>query len=163
MKPIQQYFFIFIVLLVSCTKQSEQPQQTNQQTSKPTNEQTKTIDPSTLADTVELTSLKQWPVPTKQLPPVFPDQARMNGVKADVMLKVLVGIDGIPRAAEVQSVKTSCIYDSINVELYREYEEQFKQPSIDAVMLWQFSQPLKPTGEPANVWVIVPLQYNLTK
>ncbi|MBS4027361.1 MAG: hypothetical protein KGZ58_01890 [Ignavibacteriales bacterium] len=166
-------------LLGSCSKQPEQKaetrttqqvqQQTNlpavvgEQTNKPTNEITKTVDPTTLADTVELTTLKQWPTPTKQIPPVFPEHARMNGIKAEVMLKVLIGIDGHPRAIEVTRVKTTSIYDSINVELYREYEEQFKQPSIDAVMLWQFTQPLKPSGEAANVWVNLPLQYNLTR
>jgi outer membrane biosynthesis protein TonB len=172
--PFQRSRIVFIAIvfsftLFSCSKQPEQKtetpttEQANEQTSKPTNEQTKTIDPTTLADTVELTTLKQWPAPTKQIPPVFPEHARMNGIKAEVMLKVLIGIDGKPRAANVQWVKTNSIYDSTNVEMYREYEEQFKQPSIDAVMLWEFTQPLKPNGEPANVWVNVPLQYNLTR
>ncbi|MEK7263911.1 MAG: energy transducer TonB [Bacteroidota bacterium] len=163
--------FLFLCFF-SCSKLPEQKteantvQQANEQTSKPINEPTKPIDPTTLADTVELTTLKQWPTPTQQFPPVYPDEARMNGIKAEVMLKVLIGIDGRPRAAEVQRVNTGSIYhDSTksNVETYHEFEEMFKQPSIDAVMSWQFTKPLKHTGEPANVWVNVPLQYNLTK
>jgi len=164
---------IFSFTLFSCFKQPEQKTETNttqqvqqqasEPTNKPTNEQPKTIDPTTLADTVELTTLKQWPTPTKQIPPVYPNDARLNGITAEVMLKVLIGIDGKPRAANVQWEKTNSIYDSANVEMYRKYEEQFKQPSIDAEMLWEFTQPLKPNGEPANVWVNVPLQYNLTK
>jgi len=165
---LTRIFFVVITFsftIFSCSKQSEHKTETTatQRPNEPTNGLTKKIDPTTLADTVELTTLKQWPTPTTQISPVFPEHARMNGIKADVMLKVLIGIDGHPRAIEVTRVKTICIFDSTNVEMYREYEEQFKKPSIDAVMLWEFTQPLKPSGEPANVWVNVPLQYNLTR
>ena len=117
------------------------------------------------ADTVPLEWLSQWPVPTNQIPPNYPEDARTNGIVANVYLKVLIGTTGKPLAAEVQWVKATSMYADTTKppELLKEWEEPFKQPSIDAVLLWQFTKPIRQSGALACVWINVPLQYNLTR
>lgn len=119
-----------------------------------------------LSDTVELTSLKHWPQPKKQIPPIYPEQARLDKVEAEVMLSVLIGKDGAPKKIRVGSVKTSFMKDPsakrASGEPGKKYAKMFHQPSIDAVMNWRFTRPLKPDSTAAFVWVNVPLKYQLT-
>jgi hypothetical protein len=121
---------------------------------------------SASADTVELTSLKHWPQPIKQVPPVYPPLAQQNNVEAEVMLNVLIGKDGKPKKIKVVDVKTSFMKEpSINSPASvpdRKYAKLFQKPSVDAVMKWRFTKPLKPDSTTALVWVNVPLKYQLT-
>ena len=116
------------------------------------------------SDTVELTSLKHWPQPIKQVPPVYPSLAQQNNVEAEVMLNVLIGKDGRPKKIKVVDVKTSFMKDSPikSNEPDLKYAKLFHKPSIDAVMKWRFTKPLKPYSTAALVWVNLPLKYQLT-
>jgi hypothetical protein len=121
---------------------------------------------SIVSDTVELTSLKHWPQPVKQVPPEYPTLARQNNVEAEIMLSVLIGKDGKPKNIKVVNVKTSfmknaSIKPSTSVPEPK-YAKLFHKPSVDAVMKWRFTKPLKPDSTTALVWVNVPLKYQLT-
>ena len=117
------------------------------------------------SDTVLLTSLAQWPTPTKQVPPIYPALAHQDHVDALVKLNVLIGKDGKPKKIVVLEVKTSYMVGSTNPPANSvpppKYAKLFHKPSIDAVMKWRFTKPLKPDGNAAYVWVTVPLQYQL--
>jgi len=117
------------------------------------------------SDTVLLTSLAQWPTPTKQIPPVYPPQAQQDHVDALVKLNVLIGKDGKPKKIIVLDVTTSYMKGDNNLPVNSvpplKYAKLFHKPSIDAVMKWRFTKPLKPDGKAAFVWVTVPLQYQL--
>ncbi len=121
---------------------------------------------SVVSDTVELTSLKHWPQPIKQVPPEYPTLARQSNVEAEIMLSVLIGKDGKPKNIKVVNVKASFMKDaSIKPSTLvpdSKYTKLFHKPSIDAVMKWRFTKPLKPDGTTALVWVNVPLKYQLT-
>ncbi|MBI5021527.1 MAG: energy transducer TonB [Ignavibacteriales bacterium] len=118
------------------------------------------------SDTVELTSLKHWPQPTKQVPPEYPTLARQNNVEAEIMLSVLIGKDGKPKNIKVVNVKTSFMKDALakpdTPVPDPKYAKLFHKPSIDVVMKWRFTKPLKPDSTTALVWVNVPLKYQLT-
>lgn len=119
----------------------------------------------TVSDTVELTSLKHWPQPTKQVPPVYPAMAQQDNVEAEIMLNVLIGKDGKPKKIKVANVKTSYMNGAANVAVGinppAKYAKLFHQPSIDAVMKWRFTKPLLPDSTTALVWINVPLKYAL--
>ena len=121
---------------------------------------------SAITDTVELTSLKHWPQPVKQVPPEYPTPARQNNVEAEIMLSVLIGKDGKPKNIKVVTVKTSFMKESSAKSAASvpdpKYAKLFHKPSIDAVMKWRFTKPLKPDSTTALVWVNVPLKYQLT-
>jgi len=143
------YIFLIIVILTLCIQSSVVGQKQ-----------------SALSDTVELTSLKHWPQPTKQVPPEYPTLARENNVEAEMMLSVLIGKDGKPKNIKVVNVKASFMKDaSIKPSTSvpdPKYAKLFHKPSIDAVMKWRFTKPWKPDSTTALVWVNVPLKYQLT-
>jgi len=118
-----------------------------------------------VSDTVELTSLKHWPQPTKQAPPVYPAVAQQDNVEAEVMLNVLIGKDGKPKKIKVTGVKTSYMNGAPNVSPGinppAKYAKLFHNPSINAVMKWRFTKPLRVDSTAALVWVNVPLKYQL--
>jgi outer membrane biosynthesis protein TonB len=119
----------------------------------------------TASDTVELTSLKHWPQPIKQYPPVYPARAQQENVEAEVMLKVLIGKDGRPKNLKMVNVKLSYMDGAPNVKPGSKppvkYASLFDQPSIDAVRKWRFTQPMRADSTTALVWINVPLKYQL--
>jgi hypothetical protein len=119
----------------------------------------------TVSDTVELTSLKHWPQPIKQVPPVYPAIAQQDNVEAEIMLNVLIGKGGKPKNIKVVNVKTSYMSGAANVAVGMnppaKYAKMFHKPSIDAVMKWRFTKPLRADSTAALVWVNVPLKYAL--
>jgi len=121
--------------------------------------------PPAAADTVELTSLKHWPRPIKQVPPVYPSLAQQDKVEAEVMLNVLIGKDGKPKNIKVVNVRTSFMktssIKSVSSVSDPKYAKLFHKPSVDAVMKWRFTKPLKPDSSTALVWVNVPLKFQL--
>jgi outer membrane biosynthesis protein TonB len=125
----------------------------------------KPAQPKTASDTVELTSLKHWPQPTKQFPPVYPPRAQQENVEAEVMLKVLIGKDGKPKDIKMVNVKLSYMDSAPNVKAGAKppvkYVSLFDQPSVEAVRKWRFTKPLRADSTAALVWINVPLKYAL--
>jgi len=125
----------------------------------------KQAQPKTVSDTVELTSLKHWPQPIKQFPPVYPTRAQQEYVEAEVMLKVLIGKDGKPKDLKMVNIKLSYLEGAPNVKPGAKppatFDRLFDQPSIEAVRKWQFSKPLRADSTAALVWINVPLKYAL--
>jgi len=77
---------------------------------------------------------------------VYPEQARRAGLQGKVIVRVLIGKDGMPKPGKVK------IEDSSN--------EIFNQVSIDAIMKTPFTPAIQ-LGQPIEVWVTVPLNYQL--
>ncbi len=81
----------------------------------------------------------------KQVTPKYPEDAKAQNIEGKVFLKVLVGIDGVPR--DVRVVKSDA--------------QQLEKAAIESVMQWRF-EPAKLKGKPVAVWVVVPFNFALS-
>ena len=77
--------------------------------------------------------------------PVYPAVSKRLGEQGKVMLRVLIGTDGLPQKVEV---KQSSGF------------ERLDRQAIDAVMRWRFV-PGKRNGVPEAMWNLVPINFVL--
>jgi TonB family protein len=80
-------------------------------------------------------------------PPKYPSEALEAKVSGKVLLRVLVGVDGLPAQIEVEHSEPAGVFD---------------QASIDAVRSWTFN-PGSKDGQPVEGWVQVPITFNFDR
>ncbi len=78
-------------------------------------------------------------------PPAYPAAARRNGEEGTVLLRVLVGRDGMPQKVEVDQSSRSRALD---------------RAALDAVKDWRFV-PARRGVENVEAWVRVPVSFRL--
>jgi len=79
--------------------------------------------------------------------PKYPPAAIRRRAQGEVLLKVLVGVDGTPLKIEIQRSSR-----------FRELD----QAAIQAVKRWKFNAEVK-NGRPVEGWVLVPISFKLTE
>jgi len=84
------------------------------------------------------------PRPLQQVPPEYPELARIGGIKGTVWVKMLVDREGKAK---------KCIVTSSEAEI-------FNQPSLEAAIRWVF-KPAELNGKPVECWVHIPFRYAL--
>ncbi|MGC8579335.1 MAG: energy transducer TonB [bacterium] len=75
--------------------------------------------------------------------PVYPVEARKQGIEGVVVLKVLISPDG--RIRDVKILKSIPIFD---------------ESAVQAVKQWRFT-PITSHGNPVYVWMIIPIRFQL--
>jgi len=83
------------------------------------------------------------PVPIVAPRPAYPPWAREAGIEGKVLVRVLVGTDGIPKNAVIVSGPRG-LTDGV----------------VDAVLRWRFKPGLA-NKEPVEVWVAIPITFRL--
>lgn len=83
----------------------------------------------------------------RQVVPKYPDQARERGIEGKVLVKMLIGVDGIVKQAEVIQGGSA---------------PELTQSALDAAKEMKFS-PAQQKGRPVAVWVTVPFKFELKK
>ena len=78
-------------------------------------------------------------------PPVYPAMSRRMGEQGRVVMRVLIGADGVPQQAEVQQSSGHGRLD---------------RAAADAVMRWRYV-PGKRGGLPETMWFQVPIEFKL--
>lgn len=78
-------------------------------------------------------------------PPVYPAMSRRMGEQGRVVMRVLIGADGVPQQAEVQQSSGHGRLD---------------RAAADAVMRWRYV-PGKRGGVPETMWFQVPIEFKL--
>ena len=164
------FFFVFLTEAGTAPRRESFPQAGKKDSPVKQSLRKKKLDPAILQDTVTLTALKEWPRPIKQIPPAYPESARVHQVEATVHLRVLVGKNGKPLAAEVIGVACNAMdkRDATDQKkgdsfLNKKYGNYFREPSVTGMMQWVFTLPLMADSTPRNVWVTAPLRYQLSK
>ena len=76
----------------------------------------------------------------------YPEMARRAQIEGKVIVRVLVGKDGRPKPGKIKIEDTS--------------NEMFNQAAIDAVMKTPFTPAIQ-NGQPIEVWVTVPMNFQL--
>lgn len=106
-----------------------------------------TIDADSLGTSdfiFNIEDVDEKPTPLRQIAPNYPPTLRRQKVKGVVVLLFVVDKNGNVTAPSVER--------SSNME--------FEKPALDAIRKWKFS-PGKKGGEPVNVRVRIPIQFNL--
>lgn len=85
------------------------------------------------------------PKATKKVAPVYPRAARQAGIEGKVLVQVLVGQDG--------KVKDTRIVKSI---------PGLDEAAEEAARRWEF-EPAQTDGEPAPIWVAIPIKFSLSE
>jgi|GEM_PF-73532 len=99
----------------------------------------------------------------KMYPPVYPPDAVKLRIGAKVMLKVLVGVDGSPKTAEIAKLelvgtpKPGADGKPADVSAAK---AEFARVSIAATMSWKFEPGMK-DGKPQEGYVLVPIDFSL--
>jgi protein TonB len=91
-------------------------------------------------------NVDEFPSPTKQVPPKYPEDAKKQGIQGKVYLKVLIGTDGVPKDARV--IKSDAV--------------QLDSAALKSCMQWRF-KPATYKGEPVEIWVVIPFNFVLDK
>jgi len=78
-------------------------------------------------------------------PPVYPAMSKRMGEQGRVVLRVLIGADGVPQQAEVQQSSGHGRLD---------------RAAVEAVMRWRYV-PGKRGGVPETMWFQVPIEFKL--
>lgn len=86
---------------------------------------------------------KELPEVMKRVPPVFPREARQEGVSGEVFVQLLVSREGTVRDAFVVSGP-----------------ESLRDAALDAVWQWRF-KPASNADQPVAVWVMLPIKFTL--
>ncbi len=94
----------------------------------------------------ETIDVDELPSPTKQISPKYPPEAKAQGITGTVYVKVLVGIDGVPKDARV--IKSDAA--------------QLDTAALESSLKWRF-KPAILKGEPVEVWVVIPFKFALAK
>ena len=94
-----------------------------------------------------LQQVDQPPTPTRRIEPEFPLTARRLGIGGKVVVKFLVKTDGnVARASIIEA----------------DPKEIFEESALKAVREWQFN-PGRLHGEVVATWVVLPIQFRLTR
>lgn len=94
-------------------------------------------------DIVSSNQLDNYPKLISFKAPVYPVEARKQGIEGVVVLKVLIAPDG-----KIKDIK---ILKSIQI---------FDESAIQAVNKWRFT-PITSHGNPVYVWMIIPIRFQL--
>ncbi|MCK9425011.1 MAG: energy transducer TonB [Ignavibacteriaceae bacterium] len=88
----------------------------------------------------------KMPDMVNQINPVYPEEAKKNGIEGRVFVKVLIGKKGEPK----------------RVVVIKSDNDIFNQSAIEAAMKYTFTPALK-GGNPVAVWVVMPFKFELDK
>jgi TonB family protein len=94
----------------------------------------------------EFVPVEIMPEIVNQVNPVYPEEAKKNGIEGRVWVKVLVGKEG----------------DAKKVVVAKSDNEIFNQSAIEAAMKYKFT-PAMQGGKPVAVWVVMPFKFELDK
>jgi TonB family protein len=86
------------------------------------------------------------PDPVSLPKPVYPEQAKNDGIQGDILTKVLVGADGTIEKALIQESSSFEILDNA---------------ALEAVQAAEF-KPARHEDKPVRVWVMIPIRFTLT-
>jgi TonB family protein len=86
------------------------------------------------------------PEPVSLPRPVYPEQAKNEGIQGDILTKVLVGADGRIEQAIIQKSSSFEILDNA---------------ALEAVQAAEF-KPARHQDKPVRVWVSIPIRFTLT-
>ncbi|MBN2621405.1 energy transducer TonB [candidate division WOR-3 bacterium] len=86
------------------------------------------------------------PKPISLPKPVYPEQAKNQGIQGDILTKVLVGADGRIEQAMIQKSSSFEILDNAALE------------AVQAAMF----KPARHGDKPVRVWVSIPIRFTLT-
>ena len=92
----------------------------------------------------EFIPVEKMPDLVNQVNPVYPEEAKKNGIEGRVWVKALVSKEG--------NVKKAVAVKSDN--------EIFNQAAIEAAMKYRFT-PAMQSGKPVAVWVVMPFKFEL--
>ncbi|MDP3684223.1 MAG: energy transducer TonB [Ignavibacteria bacterium] len=92
----------------------------------------------------EFIPVEKMPDIVNQVNPVYPEEAKKNGIEGRVWVKALVSKEG--------NVKKAVAVKSDN--------EIFNQAAIEAAMKYRFT-PAMQSGKPVAVWVVMPFKFEL--
>ncbi len=123
------------ILLAGCGSKTEGPEEITNSASLQAVQQT---------PPAEGVSVDTEPGLVKNAVPVYPEEAKKNGLEGTVYVKIWIDEDGKVKDALIQKSDA----------------EIFNQPSVDAAKQFQFTPALK-DGTPVSVWVTVPFKYKL--
>jgi len=90
--------------------------------------------------------VEKMPDMINQVNPIYPEEAKKNGIEGRVFVKMLISKEGESKRAVV--VKSD--------------NEIFNQAAIEAAMKYKFTPALQ-SGKPVAVWVLVPFKFELSK
>ncbi|MBN1398155.1 MAG: energy transducer TonB [Bacteroidetes bacterium] len=86
----------------------------------------------------------QSPQPIEQINPIYPEEAKKQGIEGEVQIKILVMNDGCTKRGKV--LKTT--------------NQIFNKAALSAGMQWSF-KPAEVRGRKINAWVLIPFKYRL--
>jgi protein TonB len=92
----------------------------------------------------DFVAVEKQPQPIKNPGPVYPEQARNDGIEGTVWVKIWVDEHGNARKAVI----------------LRTDAEVLNQATIDASMKWKF-KPAMMDGKPVAVWVTIPFKFKM--
>lgn len=130
------------------------------------------VPADTSAPPPDFVPVEKEPGIIKQAVPEYPELAQKADVEGDVVVKVWVGKNGIPRQAIVLRFSANAKDSSSQLVkgkggtafvLNHGVEVPvtiFKQPAIDAAMKYRFT-PAIMNGHPVAVWVVIPFTFKL--
>jgi TonB family protein len=87
------------------------------------------------------------PVPTKQINPAYPDSARRNGFQGQVLVKALLGVDGMIKEVKVMKNETN--------------STELATAAMKAALDWQFT-PATVNQKPTEVYLTIPFRFKLS-
>lgn len=130
---------LLLLALLACggEKKPGEPNQ-GQVTSPPLAEKEPGID--------ETIDVDEFPAVTKSVNPVYPEEAKTNGIEGTVYLKILVDKEGNVKKAVV----TKRTDGSVALE----------QAAMDAAKQWTF-KPATIKKQPVEIWVSIPFKFKL--
>jgi len=91
----------------------------------------------------EFVFTEKLPMPVARVTPEYPQIARAAGMEGKVVVRMLVGVDGRVRRAEIET--SSALFD---------------EAALAAARKWTFT-PAETDGKPVMVWVRVPFDFRL--
>ena len=83
------------------------------------------------------------PMPTKTVPPTYPNALKNDGISGMVTMSLTVDEKG----------------NVANAVVKKSTRPEFEQPAIDAVSRWKF-EPAKKDGKPVAVQVVIPVKFS---
>lgn len=93
----------------------------------------------------ELTEVDTPPRAIRKAPPVYPFGAKRKGVRGEVVIRCLVGIDGMGSKFTIVSSEPAGVFD---------------EAGLEAVKKWRFKPGIL-GGEPVPTWVRIPFKFEL--
>ncbi|NNF99446.1 MAG: energy transducer TonB [Desulfobacteraceae bacterium] len=93
----------------------------------------------------ELSEVDNPPRVTRRVPAMYPFSAKRRGIKGKVLIRCLVGIDGIARKHRIISSEPEGVFD---------------EAALSALERWRFKPGIL-GGEPVPTWVRVPFVFEL--